>query len=74
VEILCGEQGARILNEYRRYHGLRARVVRTLQRMGYAGTTLAIYDEGSGTVTWSMPVRRSHPPIGRHAPGNRHCY
>ena len=34
VEILCGEQGARILDEHGRYHGLRGRVVRTLQRMG----------------------------------------
>lgn len=28
VEILCGEQGARILDEHGRYHGLRARIVR----------------------------------------------
>jgi len=45
VEILCGEQGARILDEHGRYHGLRGRVVRTLQGFGYDGTTLAIYDE-----------------------------
>jgi hypothetical protein len=35
VEILCGEQGARILDEHGRYHGLRARVVRAFQRLGY---------------------------------------
>ena len=35
VKILCGEQGARILDEYGRYHGLRARIVRTLQGFGY---------------------------------------
>jgi len=45
VEILGGEQGARVLDEYGRYHGLRGRVVRTLQGFGYDGTTLAIYDE-----------------------------
>ena len=45
VEILGGEQGARVLDEYGRYHGLRARIVRTLQGFGYDGTTLAIYDE-----------------------------
>lgn len=45
VEILCGEQGVRILDEDGRYHGLRVRIVRALQRFGYDGTTLAIYDE-----------------------------
>ena len=35
VEILCGEQGARILDARGRYHGLRGRVVRTLQGFGY---------------------------------------
>ena len=45
VEILCGEQGARILDKDGRYHGLRGRVVRTLQRLGYDETTLEIYDE-----------------------------
>ena len=30
VEILCGEQGARILDAHGRYHGLRARIVRGL--------------------------------------------
>jgi hypothetical protein len=31
VEILCGERGARILDADGRYHGLRGRIVRTLQ-------------------------------------------
>jgi hypothetical protein len=59
VEILCGEQGARILDEDGRYHGLRARIVRTLQRMGYDGTTLAIYDEAlrKGDLLLHVPVR-----------------
>jgi hypothetical protein len=65
VEILCGEQGARILDEDGRYHGLRGRVVRTLQRFGYDGTTLAIYDEAlrDGDLLLHVPVRpkdRSH--------------
>jgi hypothetical protein len=42
VEILCGEQGERILDEHGRYHGLRGRVVRSLQRLGYDGATLAV--------------------------------
>lgn len=45
VEILCGEQGARILDEDGRYRGPRDDVVRTIQRLGCDGTTLAIYDE-----------------------------
>jgi len=59
VEILCGEQGARILDEHGRYHGLRSRVVRTLQRLGYDETTLAIYDEalGDGDLLLRVPAR-----------------
>jgi hypothetical protein len=59
VEILCGERGARILDADGRYHGLRGRVVRTLQRMGYDGTTLAIYDEAlrHGDLVLHVPVR-----------------
>ena len=59
VEILCGEQGARILDEDGRYHGLQGRVVRTLQRMGYDGTTLAIYDEAlrKGDLLLHVPAR-----------------
>ena len=59
VEILCSEQGAHILDEYGRYHGLRGRVLRTLQRMGYDGTTLAIYDEAlrKGDLLLPVPAR-----------------
>ena len=48
VEILCGEQGARILDAHGRYHGLRARIVRAFQQLGYDGNTLAVYDEALG--------------------------
>jgi hypothetical protein len=60
VEILCGEQGARILDEHGRYHGLRGRVVRTLQQLGYDGETLAIYDEAlrDGELLLRVPA---HP-------------
>jgi hypothetical protein len=34
VEILCGEQGARILDAHGRYHRLRARIVRAFQQLG----------------------------------------
>ena len=45
VEILCGEQGARILDEHGRYQGLRGRLVRAFQRLGYDEATLQICDE-----------------------------
>jgi hypothetical protein len=59
VEILCGEWGARVLDEDGRYHGLRGRVVRTLQRLGYDQTTLAIYDEAlrDGDLLLHVPAR-----------------
>jgi hypothetical protein len=59
VEILCGEQGADILDEHGRYHGLRGRIVRAFQRIGYDGTTLAIYDEAlrNGDLLLRVPAR-----------------
>jgi hypothetical protein len=60
VEILCGERGATILDEHGRYHGLRARVVRAFQRLGYDETTLTIFDEAlrDGDLLLQVPV---HP-------------
>jgi len=59
VEILCGEQGARVLDEHGRYHGLRGRIVRAFQRLGYDAATLAIYDEAlrRGDLLLQVPVR-----------------
>jgi hypothetical protein len=59
VEILCGEQGARILDVHGRYHGLRARIVRAFQQLGYDETTLAIYDEAlrDGEFVLHVPAR-----------------
>jgi hypothetical protein len=59
VEILCGEQGARILDKDGRYHGLRARVVRTFQQFGYDQETLEIYDEAlrHGDLLLHVPAR-----------------
>ena len=64
VEILCGEQGAHILDEHGRYHGLRGRIVRAFQRLGYDETTLEIYDEAlrNGDLLLQVPVR----PADRH--------
>ena len=64
VEILCGEQGARILDEHGRYHGLRGRIVRAFQRLGYDETTLAIYDEAlrQGDLLLHVPAR----PVRRY--------
>jgi hypothetical protein len=63
VEILWGERGAAILDEHGRHHGLRGRVVRAFQRLGYDGTTFAIYDEAlrNGDMLLQVPVR----PAGR---------
>jgi len=63
VEILCGERGAAILDEHGRYHGLRGRIVRSLQRLGYDGQTLEIYDEGlrDGDLLLHVPA----PPAER---------
>ena len=59
VEILCGEQGARILDEHGRYHGLRGRIVRAFQRLGYDQETLAVYDEAlrNGELVLHVPAR-----------------
>jgi hypothetical protein len=56
---LCGEQGARILDPHGRYHGLRARIVRAFQQLGYDETTLAIYDEAlrHGDLLLHVPAR-----------------
>ena len=58
MEILCGEQGARILDAHGRYHGLRARIVRAFQQLGYDGNTLAVYDEalGHGELVLHVPA------------------
>jgi len=65
VEILCGERGAEILDEHGRYHGLRGRIVRAFQQLGYDQTTLAIYDEAlrDGDLLLRVPVR---PAERRH--------
>ena len=59
VEILCGERGAAILDEHGRYHGLRARVVRAFQRLGYDEETLETYDEAlrHGDLLLRVPAR-----------------
>ncbi len=61
VEILCGERGAAILDEYGRYHGLRGRIARAFQRLGYDETTLAIYNEAlnHGDLPLQVPDSRS---------------
>ena len=63
VEILCGERGAHILDAHGRYHGLRARIVRAFQQLGYDENTLAIYDEalGRGELVLHVPA----PPADR---------
>jgi hypothetical protein len=65
VEILCGEQGARILDKDGRYHGLRGRVVRSLQRLGYDQETLEIYDEAlrDGDLLLHVPAHHHRRQI-----------
>ena len=64
VEILCGERGAAILDEHGRYHGLRGRVVRAFQSLGYDAETLQIYDEAlrHGDLLLHVPSR----PVDRY--------
>src|SRR5262249_31932200 len=68
VEILCGEQGARILDAHGRYHGLRARIVRAFQQLGHDGNTLAIYDEalGHGDLVLHVPAPRPTAAASRN--------
>ena len=63
VEILCGEQGARILDQHGRYHGVRGRIVRAFQRLGYDQESLEIYDEAlrDGELVLHVPAS----PAGR---------
>jgi hypothetical protein len=60
VEILCGEQEARILDEHGRYHWLRGRIVRAFQRLGYDKATLQICDEAlrRGDLLQHVPAPR----------------
>src|SRR5215831_13386665 len=59
VEILCGEQGAAILDEHGRYHGLRGRIAGAFQRLGYDEITLETYDEAlrDGDLLLQVPAR-----------------
>jgi hypothetical protein len=64
VEILCGERGAAILDQHGRYHGLRGRIVRTVQRLGYDQETLETYDAAlrHGDLLLRVPA----PPADRY--------
>ena len=64
VEILCGERGAAILDEHGLYHGLRGRIVRAVQRLGYDQETLETYDEAlrHGDLLMRIPA----PPVDRY--------
>jgi hypothetical protein len=59
ITVLCGERGAEILDQDGRHHGLRARVVRGFQRLGYDETTLAGYDEAlrDGALLLHVPAK-----------------
>jgi hypothetical protein len=46
VQILRGEEGARILDKHGTEHGYIARLVRVLQRLGIDENALDVYDEG----------------------------
>lgn len=64
VEILCGEQGTRILDEHCRHHGLRGRVVRAFQQLGYDAEAGQIFDEAlrGGDLLLHVPA----PPADRY--------
>ena len=54
---------ARILDEHGRYHGLRARIVRAFQQIGYDEETLETYDEALRHVDLLLHVPA--PPADR---------
>jgi len=58
INVLCGERGAQILDRDGRHHGLRARLVRGFQWLGYDASTLAIYDEAlrDGALLLHVPA------------------
>jgi hypothetical protein len=82
VEIRCGAGGAAILDEHGRCHGLRGRIVRAFQRVGYGETALAIYDNGrrDGDLLLRVPARPVQravpPPPPRHPrpPAGHACH
>ena len=47
------------MDAHGRYHGLRARIVRAFQRLGYDETTLEIYDEAlrKGDLLLQVPAQ-----------------
>jgi hypothetical protein len=59
IDVLYGERGAEILDSDGRHHGLRARLVRGFQRLGYDETNLAIYDEAlrDGALLLHVPAK-----------------
>jgi hypothetical protein len=58
IDILRGERGVEILDQDGRHHGLRTRLVRGFQKLGYDQTTLAIYDEAlrNGALLLHVPA------------------
>jgi hypothetical protein len=58
IDLLRGERGAEILDEDGSHHGVRARLVRGFQRLGYDQTLLAIYDEAlrKGSLVLHVPA------------------
>ena len=75
VEILSGQQGAAILDEHGRYHGLRGRIVRAFQRLGYDEITLEIYDEAlrHGDLLLQSPYGRQSEAASRHYSSSTTC-
>jgi hypothetical protein len=57
MQILSGEEGARILDKRGLEHGYRARLVRVLQNLGIDENALDVYDEGlrSGETLITIP-------------------
>lgn len=64
VKILCGKRGAAILDEHGEHHGLRGRLIRAFQRVGYDETILSNYAEGveKGELLLYVPT----PPPQRY--------
>jgi hypothetical protein len=61
VQILRGEEGARILDKHGTEHGYAARLVRVLQNLGIDENALDVYDEGlrKGETLITIPCERA---------------
>jgi hypothetical protein len=76
VEVLHGREGSRILDRTGQEHGLRTRVVRWFQNLGYDENILAVYeealDDGQSLLTVPCPADSRYRVAGLLAANGAH--